>query len=317
MKKIVKLFIMAMMMISVVACSGGNNLSDEVKNTDNPVSSVINVYTRDASSGTREAFEKEIGLEEGSLTDKASEVSSNGDMATKVGLDANGIGYASMTTQFEANGVKPLKFEGVEASIETVLDGSYKMQRPFNYVTRAAHDYISTDMEELVSAFIAYITESVEGLSVIEGAGGIVDYTNAKPWEDIAVNYPVLNQDNSGLTIRTGGSTSVEKCIKAALEAFKPLAGNVNFAMNQTGSGDGPKRTIGEEKDGANAVEIGFASRDFKDSEGVDGSNAAYGSFCKDAVVAIVNVNNPIENISADSLKAIYNGTLTSFEDIK
>ena len=38
MKKIVKLFIMAMMMISVVACSGGNNLSDEVKNTDNPVS---------------------------------------------------------------------------------------------------------------------------------------------------------------------------------------------------------------------------------------------------------------------------------------
>lgn len=316
MKKLVKLFIVAMMMVSVVACSNGDGADANVTDTPAPVATVINVYTRDASSGTREAFEKSIGLDEGTLTDKASEVSSNGDMATKVGLDVNGIGYASMTTQFEANGVKPLKFEGVEATIETVLDGSYKMQRPFNYVTRAAGDYVSTDMEELVSAFIAYITESVEGLSVIEGAGGIVDYTNAKPWEEISASYPVLNQDNSALTIRTGGSTSVEKCIRAALEAFKPLAGNVNFAMNQTGSGDGQKRTLGEEKDGANAVEIGFASRDFKDTEDISNAMSS-GSFCKDAVVVIVNAANSIENITADSLKAIYNGTLTSFEDVK
>lgn len=317
MKKVFKLLVVAMMMISLVACSNGGNENDApVSAAPTPSSETINVYTRDSSSGTREAFESAIKLEEGQLLLSASEVSSNGDMANKVGSDVNAIGYTSLTTDFAANNIKPLKFEGVEAAIETVLDGSYKMQRPFNYVTRESGDFASEELEQLVSAFVDFITKSQEGLAVIEEAGGIVDYTNAMPWEEIAKDYPVLSQDNSALTIRTGGSTSVEKCIKAALEAFKPLAGNVNFAMNQTGSSDGQKRTLGEEKDGANAVEIGFASRKFKDTEDVSKS-MANGAFCLDAVVVVANASNNLENISANTVKDIYSGVITSFADIK
>ena len=112
--------------------------------------------------------------------------------------------------------------------------------------------------------------------------------------------------------LRACGSTSVEKCVNAALTAFQPLAGNVQFAMNQTGSSDGYKRVLGEKKDGANAVEIGFASRPFEDEEDVTTAMAS-GSFCLDAVVAVVNADNALENITAAELKDIYLGNTTDF----
>jgi len=315
-----KLFTILLVSFTLVAC-GEKTEEVESTQTDNvseptaEVTKTINVYTRDSASGTREAFESGIGLDDGMLTLEASEVSGNGDMASKVKADANGIGYVSLTTDFVGNKIKPLDFEGVTASIETVLDGSYTLQRPFNYVTRAAGDFESTDVEELVSAFISYITLSQEGLAVIEGAGGIVDYTNSKPWSDIASDYPILNQDNSGITIKTGGSTSVEKAINAALTSFQPLAGNVQFAMDQTGSSDGYKRTLGEESTGVNSKDIGFASRNFKDSEDI--SNALYsGAFCQDAVVIVVSEDNPLSNLTKQQVNDIYSGAVTDFLDL-
>ena len=327
MKKILKFALIGLLVLGLVGCNNSTTVDEseepvETTETETPSqgsdSTSIHVYTRDSSSGTREAFEGAIGFgDEDVLTSTASEVSSNGDMATRVGQDPNGIGYVSLTTDFEGNNLKPLTFEGVEPSSETVLDGSYLMQRPFNFVTRASGDFVSDDMEQLVDAFIAYITESEEGLSVIEEAGGIVDYSNARPWAEIAAEYPVLEQDNSSLTIRTGGSTSVEKCINAALTAFQPLAGDVQFAMNQTGSGDGYKRVLGEEKDGANAVEIGFASRPFEAEEDVTNAMDS-GSFCLDAVVTVVSADNTaLDNITAAQLKEIYLGNVTDFGSLE
>lgn len=317
--KFAKLFTSALLVASLAGCSSNSTTTSTAASTGETTTETageIHVYTRDASSGTREAFEDAIGLEEGALTSSASEVSSNGDMATRVGQDAAGIGYTSLTTDFEANGVKPLTFQGVEATTDTVLDGSYEMQRPFNFVTRADGDYESDDLQQLVEAFVAYITESTEGKSVVESAGGIVDYTDAKPWDEIAANYPVLNQDNSGLTIRTGGSTSVEKCIRAALEAFQPLAGNVQFAMNQTGSGDATPRTLGDEKDGPNAIDIGFASRAFKEDEDVSGAIES-GTFCLDAVVVVVNAENTLSDVDAETMNGIYSGAITSYDEVQ
>lgn len=316
--KLTKIGLTGLLMMSLVGCSTSTGTSTTTSPSASASTSTsdttIHVYTRDSSSGTREAFEKGVGMESDQLTSSASEVSSNGDMATRVGADTAGIGYTSLTTDFEANNIKALNFEGVEASKEAVLDGSYKLQRPFNYVLRA--EYESEDLKQLVLAFIDYISLSQEGMAVISENGGIVDDSNAKPWSEIAENYPVLNQDNSGLTIRTGGSTSVEHCIKAALESFAPLAGNVNFAMNQTGSSDAFKRTLGDEKDGPNAIDIGFASRAFKDEETVS-DGLGNGQFCLDAVVAVVNKANALTNITAQQLNQIYTGAILSFADVQ
>ena len=274
-KKTMTATVACLMTFSLAACGS----SDEGKTAG--VSGDIKVYTRDSSSGTREAFEKGVDFE-GSLTKNAIEVSSNDDMAAKVGADKNGIGYTSLSTDFEKNGVSALQYEGVTASSESVLDGSYKLQRPFMYVTRAAGDYGSDDKEQLVQAFLDFMQNSTEGMAIVKKNGGEVDESKAKPWDELSKKYEaVLGKDNSAITITTCGSTSVEKTVKASLEAFSPMAGNFKFTMNQSGSGDAVPRVLGKEKDGPNKGDIGFASRAFKEDGSEDISKAMEsGQYC-------------------------------------
>ncbi len=316
MKKLTVLWLSALLLLAGCSGTSGNNENQNSVSTPE-TTATINVYTRDSSSGTREAFEK-AGDFEGALTAKAIEVSSNGDMATKVGTDENGIGYVSLSTDFAANNVTPLNFEGVEPSEATVLDGSYKMQRPFSFVTRASGDFDSEEKEQLVAAFLDFLQNSTEGMLVVEKAGGVVDKTQGTPWEELAKNHPICSQDNSTITLATAGSTSVEKTLKAALEAFQPLAGNFQFTMNQTGSGDGYKRVMGSEKDGANKADIGFASREFKAEEEDVTQAMASGVYCIDAVVTIVNAaNTAVTNLTQAQVKSIFTGEITNWADVQ
>ena len=312
-KKTMTATVACLMTFSLAACGS----SDEGKTAG--VSGDIKVYTRDSSSGTREAFEKGVDFE-GSLTKNAIEVSSNDDMAAKVGADKNGIGYTSLSTDFEKNGVSALQYEGVTASSESVLDGSYKLQRPFMYVTRAAGDYGSDDKEQLVQAFLDFMQNSTEGMAIVKKNGGEVDESKAKPWDELSKKYEaVLGKDNSAITITTCGSTSVEKTVKASLEAFSPMAGNFKFTMNQSGSGDAVPRVLGKEKDGPNKGDIGFASRAFKEDGSEDISKAMEsGQYCIDAVVAVVNKENTdVTSLTQAQLKSIFIGETLKWEDIK
>lgn len=279
-------------------------------------SSSINVYTRDSSSGTRLAFEELVDFE-GKLTSSALEVSGNGDMASKVGKDATGIGYVSLTTNFEKNNLKALKYNGVEATKENVLNNSYTLARDFNYVTRADNDFESDKKQQLVEAYIAYLTKSIEGMDAISSAGGIVDSTNAKPWSEVSKDFPILQEDNSDITIKLGGSTSVEKTITAVNDTFAPMAGNVNFEVNLTGSGDGYKRVLGSEKDSANQADIGFASRAFKSEEDVT-KGLVSGTYAKDAIVVVVSKDNTyLDDISTQTTKSIFTGEILDYSQIK
>ena len=312
-KKTMTATVACLMTFSLAACGS----SDEGKTAG--VSGDIKVYTRDSSSGTREAFEKGVDFE-GSLTKNAIEVSSNDDMAAKVGADKNGIGYTSLSTDFEKNGVSALQYEGVTASSESVLDGSYKLQRPFMYVTRAAGDYGSDDKEQLVQAFLDFMQNSTEGMAIVKKNGGEVDESKAKPWDELSKKYEaVLGKDNSAITITTCGSTSVEKTVKASLEAFSPMAGNFKFTMNKSGSGDAVPRVLGKEKDGPNKGDIGFASRAFKEDGSEDISKAMEsGQYCIDAVVAVVNKENTdVTSLTQAQLKSIFTGETLKWEDIK
>ncbi|WP_297377218.1 substrate-binding domain-containing protein [uncultured Helcococcus sp.] len=326
MKKIISILLALVLTLSLVACSNNSKETKaenptETKTEVNPgtdggsAAGSINVYTRDASSGTRGAFEELIDFE-GKLTDKAAETSGNGDMATKVGQDTNAIGYVSLTTDFQANKIKALQYEGVEATEENVLNGSYALKRPFSYVTRSVEDYADENVKKLVDAFIVFMTQSTEGLEAVASAGGIVDVTAGKPWEELKADHPVVDQDNSALSIRTGGSTSVEKALKAAIEAFQPLAGNVQFVTAHTGSSDGYKRVLGDEKDGANAADIGFASREFKTEEDV-AKGMHSGVFAQDAVVVAVAESNPLTNLTKQQIFDIFTGALNTWEEVK
>ncbi len=295
--------------LGLVGCAANEPAVEE-----NKVTGTINVYTRDASSGTRGAFEEFIKLED-KLTVSAIEVTGNGDMAVKVGEDLNGIGYVSLTTDFAANGITPLSYKGVEATEENVINKSYELARPFEFVTRASGDFVSEDQELVVLAFTDFLMNSVEGREVVFAAGGIVDVDSGTAWDTLKANHSVLNKDLSSVVLKTGGSTSVEKTLKAALEAFQALTG-VQFEMNHTGSSDGFKRTLGAEKDSANAIDIGFASRYFKAEETVN-LGASTGVYCMDAIVVVVNDENTLlSDADTDLIFNIFSGAISTWEDL-
>ena len=63
--------------------------------------------------------------------------------------------------------VKAVKVGGIEASAETVKDGSYKIQRPFVFVTKDG-----TELSQTAQKFFDYAT-SKEAAEIISKAGAV------------------------------------------------------------------------------------------------------------------------------------------------
>lgn len=166
---------------------------------DPSLSGNIQLYSREAGSGTRECFFEGIGYGNVKAEDKwnegviVSSQASNGDMMNAIKAAANGIGYCSLDSLSSATGIKGLTYEGVTASEATVNDGTYKLSRNFNYVIRG--DYEENSPRKIaVSAFVDFMSTK-EGLACIKTAGGIVSGLESAPtWSSIQQSkYPALN----------------------------------------------------------------------------------------------------------------------------
>lgn len=129
----------------------------------------ITVVSREEGSGTRGAFTELTGVlvedAEGNEVDKTTEnalsQSSTGAVMETVSTTPDSIGYVSLGALNDS--VKVVKVEGVEASIETVLSGEYKIQRPFVYV-------VNGELSETAQAFIDFVL-SPEGQIIVEENG--------------------------------------------------------------------------------------------------------------------------------------------------
>lgn len=276
----------------------------------------IKVYTRDTTSGTRDGFFTGIGFSDAKednsvLVEGYIEVPSNGDMINSVKNDVNGIGYISLSSLTES-GLKGLVYEGVSPSEENVLNGTYGLTRNFNYCMRS--EYTNERSKAIVEAFILYMS-TVEGKSTIKEHGGILEIQNTdKSWSVVSNEVTVDDADNSDITIYVGGSTSVKSIVSNLLSEFSKKCGNFKYSYNPTGSSDAYKRTNGSEKDGANYCDLAFASREFNANESMDSS--LKGLMCIDAIVAVVNVKNSLNSISAADLVKIYNGTYKNWSEV-
>lgn len=304
-----KITIVLMAIISVITLSacGGTTIEgfDTSKN--------ITVYTRDTSSGTRAGFMAGIDYSEASEDDSllvgGFVIKDNTGILTSMATDEYGIGYISLASLDST--IKGLLFEGVEPTIENVINDTYGLKRPFNYIIREDGDFGSEEEEQISKAFIAFI-ETIDGSDIISDKGA-VSLGSTQLWDDIKADYSICSEDNSAITIKFGGSDSIEKIAKALSEAFAPKCGDFVPEHDHTGSSDGFKRTQGSEKDGDNAKHIGFASRPFKDTE--VGANDTQGQLAWDAIVAIVHLDNDLVDVTAIDLKNIYSGEFTTWED--
>jgi len=279
----------------------------------------IVLYTRDTTSGTRAGFFEGIGFSaagpsDSVLTDGFVIRDNTAQLAAMGGADKYGIGYIS--TSSLNNTVKGLNFAGVAPTIANVINNTYGLKRPFMWMLRAPYDFPGSDagtqtkgsVELISEAFTAFIN-TTDGTDTITRAGAIGIYTGTATWDSIKANYPVCNQDNSAVTLRLGGSDSIQKVAEALTLSFKAKCGNFVPAHEHTGSSDAYRRTNGANKDQAVGKDIGFSSRPFRNSGAdleLDVPTAQRGQLAWDAIVAITHKDNPLSNVNADILKRMY-----------
>ena len=118
---------------------------------------------REAGSGTRDGFESITGTKDACAYRQ--ELTSTGDVINTVSKNPNAIGYASLSAVGES--VKALTVGGVEATEETVKDGSYVVQRPFVLVTKDG-----AELSAAAQAFFDYVT-SADAAELIAAAGAV------------------------------------------------------------------------------------------------------------------------------------------------
>ena len=118
---------------------------------------------REAGSGTRDGFETITDTKEACKYNQ--ELTSTGDVITTVAGNPNAIGYASLSAVKDS--VKALTVGGVAPSAETVLDGTYTIQRPFVLATRTGEA-----LSEAAQAFFDFAT-SADANEIIAAAGAV------------------------------------------------------------------------------------------------------------------------------------------------
>ena len=121
----------------------------------------IVVIGREAGSGTRNGFESVTNTED--ICELRQELTSTGDVVTTVKSNENAIGYASLASIDST--VSIVAIDGVVPNEETVLDGSYAVQRPFVLVTKEGKK-----LSDVAQAFYDYAV-SDEAKEIIQGAG--------------------------------------------------------------------------------------------------------------------------------------------------
>ncbi len=120
----------------------------------------ITVLGREAASGTRDGFESIFKVAK--KTKYAAELSSTGEVVTKVGSDKGAIGYVSLDSVNDT--IQAVSIDGVKASEENIINKTYKAQRPFIEIYKKGTD------SDLIKAWFEYI-KSDEGQAVIKKTG--------------------------------------------------------------------------------------------------------------------------------------------------
>ena len=259
------------------------------------VSGVIDVVSREDGSGTRGAFIELFGIEvkdeNGNKTDRTTPdaiiANQTEVMMQNVAGDKNAIGYASLGSVDDS--IKVLSIDGAEASTENVLNGSYKISRPFNIATKG-------ELSEATQDFVNYIL-SADGQKVINDNGYIQIDDKAEAFK------------SNGATgeITVAGSSSVTPVMEKLKEAYEAVNSGVSITIQESDSTTGMTSTM------EGVCDIGMASRELSEEEAAELTPV---KIALDGIAVIVNPENALNDLSAEQVCSIFTGEITDWSEL-
>lgn len=291
--------IACVMCFAFTACGNNSGNNDSTNDSGSATTEKnILVVMREASSGTREAFDKYVNLDAKDAIDTSELLSGTELVRLKVAANTTAIGYISLASVDDS--VKALKVEGVEPTVSNVRDGKYKIQRPFLLLTNK-----NVKLAAAAQDFFNYCMSKTAEMGIL-GKGGITT-----PDFDTRSDYTVPTEALSG-KVSLKGSTSMKEMIQKLVADYQTLCGdkvaNVQFDFDFPGSSGG--RTAA--KNDTEGTVIGLASS-LKPNDAYTET-----TLCLDAVAIIVNKSNDkIDDINAQILHDIYTGKIKKFSEIK
>lgn len=248
--------------------------------------------SREMGSGTRGAFvdifdvKQETGKKIDATSKKAEVTNSTGVMITTVANSKNTIGYISLGALNDE--VKALKIDGVAPSVANINNKSYTIFRPFNVVTKTK--------TPLAEDFLNYAS-SQNALAIIEKAGYI------------AVSKNAFSSKKPKGKLVIAGSSSVTPLMEKLKEAYEKINPNANLEILQSDSTTGVTSTI------EGIADIGMVSREVKQSELKKGLKAQV--LALDGLAVIVHKSNKLDDISKESVKKIFMGEVTNWDEVR
>lgn len=153
---------------------------------------------------------------------------------------------------------------------------------------------------------IAMMMTMAVTVSMLAGCGSKAGTADGETAKNTVQKESIFDQKVTG-TVSTDGSTSMEKVIGALGEAFQETTG-IGFTYNPTGSGSG----ITAVSEGR--CDIGLSSRNLKEEEknaGLTETVLAY-----DGIAVIVNPENPVEDLTLETIAKIYTGEISNWSEI-
>ena len=187
-----------------------------------------------------------------------------------------------------------MNVEGVDATVDNVVNGSYTLQRGLILATKGTASGAVADL-------ISYVL-SAEGQAIVEDN----DYIAV---DSSAPAYKSTIDDKTSYSITIQGSTTVNPIMMAVEEEYEKIHPNVKISITANGSGTGAAAAI----DGT--ADIGMLSRDLKTSETDAGLVPTV--IGKDGIAIIVNKSvTGIDNLTLAQIAKIYDGTYTNWNQL-
>lgn len=240
----------------------------------------ISVVVREDGSGTKSAFMEIIGLK--GKADVSGAITATGTTAVLAEVKSNPYAIAYESLGYVTSEVKKLKIDGVEATVENIKNGTYKIARPLQIVYKE-----STLENPLYKAYYDFLV-SEDAQKIIRDEGYVSMLDNAPAY--------TVNPTLSG-KITLSGSTSLQPLMILLAEKFQSLQSSVTVEVGGGGSGQGYNNA---QSDVSN---FGMISESFKQEKAPDCTSYIV---AKDGIAVIVNKTNALEDISLATLKNIY-----------